>query len=54
MIKNKQTSRIGLQSSAEELMKTIPFLETVAGDALSILCTCIKVQLKTGLLSKTI
>lgn len=31
------TSRIGLQSRTEELMKTIPFLETVAGEALSML-----------------
>ena len=34
------TSRIGLQSKADELMYTIPFRDTVAGDALSILCTC--------------
>ena len=30
-------SRIGFQSRADEEMKTIPFLETVAGEALSIL-----------------
>lgn len=30
---------IGFQSSTELLMKTIPFLETVAGDALSMLST---------------
>jgi len=30
---------IGFQSSTELLMKTIPFLETVAGEALSMLCT---------------
>ena len=33
------TCTIGLQSRAEELMKTIPFLDTVAGEALSMLCT---------------
>ena len=32
------TSSIGFQSSPELLMYTIPFLETVAGEALSILC----------------
>lgn len=31
------TSRIGFQSRIDELMKTIPFLETVAGEALSML-----------------
>lgn len=32
------TSRIGLQLSTEELMKTMPLRETVAGEALSMLC----------------
>ena len=33
------TWRMGLQSKAEALMKIIPFLDTVAGEALSMLCT---------------
>ena len=33
------TCKIGLQSNADELIKTIPFLDTVAGEALSMLCT---------------
>lgn len=32
------TSSMGLQLSTEELMNTMPLRETVAGDALSILC----------------
>ena len=32
-----QTFNIGRQSSADELMYTIPFLDTVAGEALSML-----------------
>ena len=31
--------RMGFQSNIELLMKTIPFLDTVAGEALSMLCT---------------
>jgi hypothetical protein len=34
-----QTCKIGLQSRADELINTIPFLDTVAGEALSMLCT---------------
>ena len=30
---------MGLQSRADELMYTMPFLDTVAGEALSMLCT---------------
>ena len=30
--------RMGFQSSTEELINTIPFLDTVAGEALSMLC----------------
>ena len=33
----QQTSRMGLQGSTEELMNTMPFLDTVAGEALSML-----------------
>lgn len=33
------TCRMGLQLRADELMNTIPTLDTVAGEALSILCT---------------
>ena len=36
---NKQTSRIGFQSKLEEIMWSIPFLDAVAGEALSILCS---------------
>lgn len=32
-----RTCKMGLQSSAEELMYTMPFLDTVAGEALSML-----------------
>lgn len=32
------TSRMGLQLSTEELMNTMPLRETVAGEALSMLC----------------
>ena len=42
-----QPFTIGSQFITDEDMKTIPFLETVAGDALSILCTS-KIILQLG------
>ena len=42
-----QACKIGCHRRTEELIKTIPFLETVAGEALSILCGS-KITLQLG------